>query len=115
MPAGMKDQMQAQIPKGVEACLTPKEAAEEDFATKMSQVGQKNNCEFNKKSVAGRKLNLAGTCKTPQGNVRMTMTGDLSPKSTVADLTMNGVSGQTNGLVLVMKVTTTHTGPCKAQ
>jgi hypothetical protein len=113
MPAGMESQMQASMPKGVETCITQEQVDKEDIADQMSKAGQAKDCTFDKKDIAGGKLDVAGTCKTPQGDMKMVMTGTITPKSSEVDLNMNGVDGAMKGMEMVMKVTSTHVGACK--
>jgi Protein of unknown function (DUF3617) len=114
MPAGMEAQMQKSMPQGTEMCLTKEQADKEDLAQEMSKSGNTGDCTFSKKELNGGNMNVEGSCKTPQGQMNIAMTGMIEPKKT--DITMNikGKSPTGNGdMEMVMQMTSTNIGPCK--
>ena len=81
----------------MEVCLTPEQAAKEDIAAEMSKSSQAGDCTFAKRDFAGGKLDVAGKCKTPQGEMDITMTGTVEPKKTDIVMNMKGNAPTGNG------------------
>ena len=114
MPAGMEAQMQKALPQGMEVCLTPEQAAKEDIAAEMSKGSQAGDCTFSKRDFAGGKLDVAGKCKTPQGEMDITMTGTVEPKKTDIVMNMKGKAPTGNGdMEMSMQMVSNNVGACK--
>jgi hypothetical protein len=120
---GMNDQMKSGMSKvfegmsGIETCLTPEQAAKEDLAKDMSKnAAQGADCTFSKQDVGGGKIDVAGSCKTPQGQAMdIAMTGTLEAKKVDVTATVKGgLPGNAGNMEMVMQMTNTHTGACKA-
>jgi hypothetical protein len=119
MPPKMADGMKAMLEgaSGAETCLTPEQAAKEDISKQMADQGSSGaKCEFSKNTLVGSKLDVVGKCTDPQGRAMdMAMTGTIAPKKT--DVTMDITGPMPTGagkMNMVMQVTSTHVGACKA-
>jgi hypothetical protein len=115
MAEGMKTMMEGA--SGMEACVTPEQAAKEDIAKELSK-GPSNgaSCDFSKQEVSGGKIDVAGTCKDSSGRaMQLTMTGTMESKKTDVNMKISSPAptGQGN-LDMEMHVVSTHVGPCKA-
>lgn len=101
---------------GVEVCLTPEDAAKEDFGTAFAKApGNKDECSFTKKDVAGGKLDLVMVCNLAGAKKPTTvaMTGTITPKR--VDIRQT-TQGEMQGFPLTMELQATNTlvGPCKS-
>jgi Protein of unknown function (DUF3617) len=119
---GMNDQMKQGMTKmlegmsGMETCLTPEQAAKEDVASEMSKsAAQGSNCTFSKQDVSGGKMDVAATCKTPQGQaLNLVMAGTMEAKKVDVTITTKGAMPTGTGeMEMVMQMTSTNTGACK--
>jgi Protein of unknown function (DUF3617) len=119
---GMNDQMKEGMSKmlegasGMDVCLTPEQAAKEDIAADMSKNASSGaDCTFSKKEVNGGKIDVAGTCKTPQGqSLDMAMVGTMEAKKIDMTITTKGPMPTGGGnMEMVMQMTSNNTGACK--
>ncbi|MEG3176107.1 DUF3617 domain-containing protein [Sphingomonas sp. RB3P16] len=113
-----KGQMQKMFDSmaGMSVCLTPEAAAKEDIGKAMEQMASRGqNCTFEKKDVSGGTINVAATCKQPNGNtVKMTITGTNS--ATAQDMTMQTEGFAANGTkegTMQMRIKSSRSGECK--
>ena len=102
----------------VSVCVTPEMAAKEDVTANLEKLGgNSGNCTFDKKSVAGGNLELAGTCKDPSGKVaKISATGTISASDQDIDMTVEGfdAAGTKQGL-MEMRVHSVRNGECTAK
>lgn len=117
-PAELKDAMTAMMGqlKGVETCLTPEQAAQEDIAKSLANApGEKGECSFTKKDIAGGKMDVAMVCTDPatKQQMNMTMTGNVAPKEATVHLTVSGKQGELP-LTMELEAKNVWTGPCKS-
>ena len=119
---GLNDQMKDGMSKmlegasGMDVCLTKEQADKEDIAADMSKNASSGaNCTFTKKEVNGGKIDVAGTCKTPQGQTMdIAMNGTLEAKKVDMQVTTKGpMPTGTGNMEMVMQMTSTNTGACK--
>ncbi len=119
---GMNDQMKDGMSKmlegasGMDMCLSEEQAAKEDIAADMSKNASSGaDCTFSKKEINGGKIDVAGTCKTPQGqNLEMAMTGTLEAKKVDMTITTKGpMPAGAGNMEMVMQMTSNNTGACK--
>ena len=71
-------------------------------------------CTWSKKEVAGGKIDVAGTCTANGQTVDMAMAGTMEAKKTDVTITTKGKVPTGGDMEMVMQMTSTHTGPCKA-
>jgi hypothetical protein len=117
---GMNDQMKQGMTKmfdgmsGIETCLTPEQAEKEDIAKDMSKnASQGSECTFSKQDVGGGKIDVAGKCKTPQGQeLDLAMAGTMDAKKVDVTVTTKGEM-PTGKMEMVMQMTSNNTGACK--
>lgn len=118
MPAeaqsGMKQMMEGM--SGIETCLTAEQAAKEDLAEEISKgPSGDTSCTFSKKDMTGSTVSMAGTCKAANGQeMKIAMDGTVSSKKTDVTISTSGQVPQAGQMEMVMQVTSTHVGPCKA-
>jgi hypothetical protein len=117
MPAEMKDGMKQMMEgaSGMDQCLTQEQADKEDMAAELSkaQTGG-GECKWSKKDIAGGKVDIAGTCTANGQTVDMTMNGTMAAKKSDVTITTKGKVPTGGDMEMVMQMTSTHTGPCKA-
>lgn len=98
-------------------CVTPEMAAKEDVAANLEKLGgNKGNCTFDRKSVAGGALDLSGTCKDPSGKTaKITATGTIGASDQDINMTVEGfdAAGAKQGL-MEMRVHSVRKGECTA-
>lgn len=82
MPPEMKDHG-AGMTRTVEYCLT-KDDVDKGFAEMMKR-GQNGECAYESFKLVDGKMDAVLVCKTPEGQARMAMTGDVTP--TTSDFT----------------------------
>ena len=102
MPAEMKDGMAKMMEgaSGMEQCLTKEQADKEDIASELD--------------IAGGKIDIAGTCTANGQTVDMTMAGTMEAKKSDVTITTKGKVPTGGDMEMVMQMTSTNTGPCKA-
>jgi Protein of unknown function (DUF3617) len=119
---GMNEQMKQGMTKmmegmsGMDMCLTQEQADKEDIAADMSKnAAQGAQCDFSKRDVNGGKVDVAGTCKTAQGQaLEIAMNGTLEAKKVDMTVTTKGpLPAGTGNMEMVMQMTSTNTGACK--
>ena len=118
MPAEMKDGMAKMMEgaSGAEQCFTQEQVDKEDIAAELAKgPGNGGECKWSKKDVSGGKIDVAGTCKANGQTVEMAMAGTMEAKKTDVTITTKGKSPAGQGeMEMVLQMTSTHTGPCKA-
>lgn len=80
----------------VTVCVTPEMAEKEDPTANLEKMGTGGGgtCTFDKKSVAGGNLDIAGTCRAPTGKTaKITATGTLGATDQDVDMTVEGYDG----------------------
>ena len=99
-------------------CVTPEMSAKEDPTQNLEKLGGANgDCKFDKKSVAGGTLDVAGTCKDTGGKTaKISATGTLGASVQDMTITVEGfdASGTKEGL-MEMQVHSTRNGECTAK
>ena len=100
---------------GVSLCLTPEAAAKEDILKNVeSSNGAGEHCTFEKHSVAGEHLELAGSCTTGPAKLRLTASGTSG--ATAQDIVMRteqlGPTGTSVG-VMELRLKSIRKGECK--
>ncbi len=119
---GVNDQVKSGMSKmmegmsGIDSCLTQEQADKEDIAADMSKnAAQGSTCEFSKRDVSGGNVDVAGTCKTQQGqSLDMAMKGKMDAKKVDMTVTTKGPLPTGSGnMEMVMQITSTNTGACK--
>ena len=74
-----------------------------------------NNCTAGQLTRgAGGKIDVAGTCTQNGQTVDMAMTGTMAAKKTDVTVTTKGKVPTGGDMEMVMQMTSSHTGPCKA-
>lgn len=117
MPAEMKDTMAKAMEgaSGMEQCFTKEQVEKEDIAAELAKgPGNGGECTWSKKDIAGGKIDIAGTCKANGQTVDMTMAGTMEAKKTDVTITTKGKVPTGGDMEMVMQMTSSHTGPCKA-
>ena len=117
MPAEMKDGMAKMMEgaSGMDQCFTQEQVDKEDVAAELAKgPGNGGECKWSKKDVAGGKIDVAGTCTANGQTVDMAMTGTMEAKKTDVTITTKGKVPTGGDMEMVMQMTSTHTGPCKA-
>ena len=115
---GMAPEMKTQMTQmmegasGMDLCLTQEQADKEDVAAELAKGG--GQCTWSKKDVAGGKIDVAGTCTQNGQTVDMAMVGTMAAKKTDVTITTKGKMPTGGDMEMVMQMTQTHTGPCKA-
>ena len=114
MPPEMKDGMTKMMEgaSGMDQCLTQEQVDKEDVAAELAKGG--GECKWSKKEVGGGKIDVAGTCTQNGQTVDMAMTGTMAAKKTDVTITTKGKVPTGGDMEMVMQMTQTHTGPCKA-
>ena len=117
MPPEMKDGMAKMIEgaSGMDQCFTQEQVDKEDIAAELAKgPGNGGECTWSKKDIASGKIDIAGTCKANGQAVDMAMTGTMDPKKTDVTITTKGKVPTGGDMEMVMQMTSSHTGPCKA-
>ena len=117
MPAEMKDGMSKMMEgaSGMDQCFTKEQVEKEDIAAELAKgPGSGGECKWSKKDIAGGKIDVAGTCTANGQTVDMAMTGTMEAKKTDVTITTKGKVPTGGDMEMVMQMTSTHTGPCKA-
>jgi len=117
MPAEAKDQMTKMMAgaSGMDQCFTKEQVEKEDIAAELAKgPGSGGECKWSKKDIAGGKIDVAGTCTANGQTVDMAMTGTMEAKKTDVTITTKGKVPTGGDMEMVMQMTSTHTGPCKA-
>ena len=115
---GMAPEMKTQMTQmmegasGMDQCLTQEQVDKEDVAAELAKGG--GECKWSKKEVAGGKIDVAGTCTQNGQTVDMAMAGTMAAKKTDVTITTKGKMPTGGDMEMVMQMTQTHTGPCKA-
>ncbi len=102
---------------GMEMCLTQEEADKEDIAKKMSDESTSGaKCDYSKKEIAGGNLDVVATCTDQRGRkLDMKMKGTLGAKKVDMNVDVTGAAPNGKGQMnMVMQMTNTHIGECKA-
>ena len=108
---GMAPEMKTQMTQmmeaasGMDQCLTQEQVDKEDVAAELAKGG--GECKWSKKEVAG-------TCTQNGQTVDMAMAGTMAAKKTDVTITTKGKMPTGGDMEMVMQMTQTHTGPCKA-
>ena len=110
----MKTQMtqMMEAASGMDQCLTQEQVDKEDVAAELAKGG--GECKWSKKEVGGGKIDVAGTCTQNGQTVDMAMVGTMAAKKTDVTITTKGKVPTGGDMEMVMQMTQTHTGPCKA-
>lgn len=117
MPPEAKDMMTKQFESasGMDQCFTQAQVDKEDIAAELAKgPGNGSECTWAKKDVSGGKIDVAGTCKANGQTVDMAMNGTMEAKKTDVTVTTKGKAPTGGDMEMVMQMTSTHTGPCKA-
>ena len=117
MPAEAKDQMTKMMESasGMDQCVTQEQVDKEDIAAELAKgPGNGGECKWSKKDVAGGKIDVAGTCTANGQTVEMAMVGTMEAKKNDVTITTKGKVPTGGDMEMVMQMTATHTGPCKA-
>jgi hypothetical protein len=94
-PPQAQQQMQAQMGREQKQaqCLTQHDVT--NIAQKMAQQGgQGGQCDFERQTYGGGTIDIAGTCRSPQGNVQIAMTGNYTATTTNMTTNINLSGGQ---------------------
>lgn len=102
----------------VTICVTPEWAEKEDPTAKIEKLGGAGRtCTFDKKSVAGGNLDVAGTCKDVTGeSAKIAATGTLG--ATDQDMTMTVEAFDPYGVkqgLMEMRIHSVRKGECTAK
>ena len=117
MPAEMKDTVAKSMEgaSGMDQCFTKEQVEKEDIAAELAKgPGNGGECKWSKKDVSGGKIDVAGTCTANGQTVDMAMAGTMEAKKTDVTITTKGKVPTGGDMEMVMQMTSTHTGPCKA-
>jgi predicted 3-demethylubiquinone-9 3-methyltransferase (glyoxalase superfamily) len=117
MPAEMKDGMAKMMEgaSGMDQCFTQEQVDKEDIASELAKgPGNGGECKWSKKDIAGGKIDIAGTCTANGQTVDMAMNGTMEAKKSDVTITTKGKVPTGGDMEMVMQMTSTHTGPCKA-
>jgi hypothetical protein len=117
MPPEMKDGMAKMMEgaSGMDQCFTQEQVDKEDIAAELAKgPGNGGECKWSKKDIAGGKIDIAGTCTANGQTVDMTMAGTMEAKKSDVTITTKGKVPTGGDMEMVMQMTQTHTGPCKA-
>ncbi|WP_186729036.1 DUF3617 domain-containing protein [Sphingomonas panacisoli] len=99
-------------------CVTPEWAAKEDPTANLEKMGGGGGtCTFDKKSVAGGVLDVAGTCKDATGKTaKITASGTLGATDQDMDMTVEAYDnfGAKQGL-MEMRIHSVRRGECTAK
>ena len=110
---GMMEKMMASA-GGVEMCLSKEAAAKDNMAESLAKAQGSSDCTFSKRSIAGGKLDVAGTCKDRTGQtMTMAMTGTVGAKASDVNMDIKGKAPTGGEMNMVMNVKSEWTGPCK--
>ena len=113
MKAGMKQMVEGA--SGMDQCFTQEQVDKEDIAAELAKgPGNGGECTWSKKDVAGGKIDVAGTCTANGQTVEMAMNGTMEAKKSDVTITTKGKIPTGGDMEMVMQMTSTHTGPCKA-
>ena len=111
-PEGMLDMMSAQMANTTEFCMT-EEMAGEGFGEALQKGNQAENCTVSKMTIDNGTMDMAMTCNDPQvGEMKMTMTGDVSPTSSDVTMTTEGAFGPLGEGKMSMNVKQERIGDC---
>ena len=102
----------------VTICVTPEMAAKEDPTANLEKLGSGGGgtCTFDKKSVAGGNLDIAGSCKDATGKTaKISATGSLGTADQDINMTVEGFDayGAKEGLMEI-RVHSVRKGECTA-
>ena len=118
---GMAPEMKTQMTQmmegasGLDQCFTQEQVDKEDITSELAKgPNGGGECTWSKKEVAGGKIDVAGTCTQNGQTVDMAMTGTMAAKKTDVTITTKGKVPTGGDMEMVMQMTQTHTGPCKA-
>ncbi|WP_230281193.1 DUF3617 domain-containing protein [Croceicoccus sp. Ery15] len=113
-PDNMLDQMKGMMESAYadSFCLTAEDAAK-GFKEQLGQVAQDGQCDFNRLSVDGGKLDAKALCALDGGTMEMTMNGTVGKTGSdvVADAKM---TAQGQEMTMTMRMKQTRTGDCAA-
>jgi hypothetical protein len=88
----MKAAMTAQAEQKEQKCMTEADIA--NMGNKMGNAGAKGgDCNFSKTTFAGGTIDVAGTCKSPTGDVSIAMNGTHTADSFNATMTVDADAG----------------------
>ncbi|THD37854.1 MAG: DUF3617 family protein [Sphingomonas sp.] len=110
------EQMLAMM-SAISLCVTPEMAAKEAPTQDLDKFGGGRDCSFDRKSVAGGNLDVAGTCKGADGATKkLTATGTLGASDQDIDMTVENydATGAKQGL-MEMRVHSVRNGECTAK
>lgn len=101
--------------KGIEQCVTAEQIAKEDIEKSLSNAAaQGSECTFDKKVIAGETIDIAGTCKSANGQTANLAIKGTSGK-TAQDITITstglGPDGKTP-MTMEMRMQAKRTGDC---
>ena len=117
MPPEMKEGMAKMMEgaSGMDQCFTQEQVDKEDIASELAKgPGNGGECKWSKKDIAGGKIDIAGTCTANGQTVDMAMNGTMEAKKSDVTITTKGKIPTGGDMEMVMQMTSTHTGPCKA-
>lgn len=101
----------------VTICVTPEWAAKEDPTANIEKMGSGGRtCTFDKKSVAGGNLDVAGTCKDLSGkSAKITATGTIGATDQDMTMTVEAIDayGTREGL-MELRIHSVRKGECTA-
>ncbi len=101
----------------VTICVTPEWAAREDPTANIEKMGGGGRtCTFDRKSVAGGNLDVAGTCKDTTGkSAKITATGTIGATDQDMDMTVEALDayGAREGL-MELRIHSVRKGECTA-
>lgn len=114
MPAQAIEGMKAKMASAAAQtqCLTPEQAASEDLS-RIQDNPMGGQCTYDRKSLSGGKIDLAGKCNVNGINMTLTMTGTQSAKAIDATQTMVAtMPGGAGQMRTVATITGRHVGAC---
>ncbi len=113
LPESARDTMQQLAQKTQLSCLTPAQADKGyEEILKRSQSG---NCDFERFSATGGKIDARMICKSEQGgSMAMTITGTGLPTSSDVIMTMTSQILQVGDLAMKVRVLSERIGDCPA-
>ncbi|MEO1221669.1 MAG: DUF3617 domain-containing protein [Pseudomonadota bacterium] len=110
-PQEMLDAMGGLMNRTFEYCLTPEEA-DKGFEESLTE-GQDENCTIEKFELTGNDVDMAMSCSgEQQGNMRMTMTGTVSPTQSDISVVTTGTLPQIGEANMEMTMQQERLGDC---
>lgn len=110
-PQEMQDMMGAMMNRTFEYCLT-QEQADKGFEESLSE-SQDESCSIEKFDLDNGSIDMAMNCEPAQGgNMRVAMTGDVSPTRTDITVVTNGTLPELGAADMEMNMVQERVGDC---